>query len=76
MGGDSMTETFSKTNSKAIMTVHEVAQYLRLSQAKVYRLTKGGYPRHAYWEALAFQEKFDRQLFPSASGDRIGIIRL
>ena len=37
-----MAETFSKTDSKPIMTVTEVAQYLRLSQAKVYRLAKAG----------------------------------
>ena len=37
-----MTEIFSKTNDKTIMTVHEVAQYLRLSRAKVYRLANAG----------------------------------
>lgn len=42
IGGDLMTETFSETNDKTVLTVHEVAQYLRLSQAKVYRLAKAG----------------------------------
>ena len=37
-----MTENFSETNDKTIMTVHEVAQYLRLSRAKVYRLANAG----------------------------------
>ena len=37
-----MEDPFSKTNEKNIMTVHEVARYLRLSQAKVYRLAKAG----------------------------------
>jgi len=42
MGGDFMEEPFSKKDTKPIMTVHEVARYLRLSQAKVYRLAKAG----------------------------------
>ena len=42
MGGDFMVDPFSKTNEETIMTVHEVARYLRLSQAKVYRLAKAG----------------------------------
>lgn len=37
-----MEETFSETDSKPIMTVREVARYLRLSQAKVYRLARAG----------------------------------
>lgn len=37
-----MEETLLKRNSKPIMTVREVALYLRLSQAKVYRLARAG----------------------------------
>ena len=37
-----MEETFAKTDMGTIMTVHDVAQYLRLSQAKVYRLAQAG----------------------------------
>ena len=35
-------DTASKIDEKYIMTVQEVAQYLRLSRAKVYRLAKAG----------------------------------
>ena len=44
MGGDdhNMEETLPKRNSKPIMTAREVALYLRLSQAKVYRLARTG----------------------------------
>jgi excisionase family DNA binding protein len=35
-------EALSKTYTKPIMTVEEVAKYLRLSQAKVYRLANAG----------------------------------
>jgi excisionase family DNA binding protein len=42
MGGDFMVGPFSKKDTKPIMTVHEVARYLRLSQAKVYRLAQAG----------------------------------
>jgi excisionase family DNA binding protein len=43
MGGDFMEDdTFSRIDEKYIMTVREVAQYLRLSRAKVYRLAKAG----------------------------------
>jgi excisionase family DNA binding protein len=43
MGGDFMeVDTFSRIDQKYIMTVREVTQYLRLSQAKVYRLAKAG----------------------------------
>ena len=43
MGGDFMeVDTASKIDEKYIMTVQEVAQYLRLSRAKVYRLAKAG----------------------------------
>ena len=36
------TETQKLDNTFAILTVREVAEYLRLSQAKVYRLAKAG----------------------------------
>lgn len=37
-----MEETFAKTEMNTIMTVQDVAKYLRLSQAKVYRLAQAG----------------------------------
>lgn len=42
MGGYLLEKASTKTNSKRVMTVQEVAQYLRLSQAKVYRLAQAG----------------------------------
>jgi len=33
----------------AIMTVHEVAEYLRLSEAKVYKMEMRGVFRHCAW---------------------------
>jgi excisionase family DNA binding protein len=43
MGGDFMeVETFSRIDDKNVMTVHDVAEYLYLSRAKVYRLAKAG----------------------------------
>lgn len=41
-----MPETMQKKNDEfTILTVHEVAEYLRMSEAKVYRLVKeGGIP--------------------------------
>ena len=37
-----MQENNPKLKEKVIMTVPEVAEYLRLSQAKVYRMAKAG----------------------------------
>jgi len=42
LGGYLLEKASTKTNSKRVMTVQEVAQYLRLSQAKVYRLAQAG----------------------------------
>jgi excisionase family DNA binding protein len=40
--GELMEDVFSKSDASTIMTVREVAHYLRLSQAKVYRLAQAG----------------------------------
>lgn len=37
-----MEDIFSKSDARTIMTVRDVAHYLRLSQAKVYRLAQAG----------------------------------
>jgi excisionase family DNA binding protein len=37
------TSTSKQGENNTIMTVRDVANYLRLSEAKVYRLAKGGY---------------------------------
>lgn len=53
-----MSEVSPKTNTPiTIMTVREVAEYLRLSQAKVYRLAReGGLPVFRIGKAWRFRK--------------------
>lgn len=37
-----MSRPVQKKSESNILTVHEVAEYLRMSEAKVYRLVRGG----------------------------------